>query len=135
MGTTSPMRIDDDLYASAKAAGEVMSRSASQQITHWARIGRELEASEHVSARRIGEVLGGAVPYDDLQPEEQAVVRAEWADRLDARRRTLDLAVEFAAEGRTWVELDESGRVVERTPSVAEPPAGERAPRARRPRS
>jgi flagellar hook assembly protein FlgD len=122
------MRIDDDLYASAKAAGDVMSRSASQQITHWARIGRELEASEHVSASRIAGVLAGAVAYDDLEPEEQAVVRAEWTDRLEARRRTLDLAAEFAAEGRTWVEVDDDGRVVERTPA----PAGERAPRRRR---
>ena len=128
MGTTSPMRIDDDLYASAKAAGEVMSRSASQQITHWARIGRELEASEHISARRIADVLAGAVAYDDLGAEEQAVVRAEWADRLEARRRTLDLAAEFGVVGRTWFELDDDGQVVERSPA----PAGERGPRSRR---
>ena len=37
MATTSPTRIDDDLFASAKAVGEVMSRSASQQVSHWAR--------------------------------------------------------------------------------------------------
>ena len=128
MGTTSPIRIDDDLYASAKAAGDVMSRSASQQITHWARIGRELEASEHISARRIADVLAGGAVYDALEPEEQAVVRAEWTDRLEARRRTLDLAAGFAAEGRTWVELDDDGSVVERTAA----PAGERVPRRRR---
>jgi hypothetical protein len=115
MGTTSPMRVDDDLYASAKIVGEVMSRSASQQITHWARIGRELEASEHVSARRIAEVLSGATAYDDLGPEDQAVVRVEWSERLEERRRALDLAAEFTAAGRSWVELDDDGRVVERS--------------------
>ena len=40
MGTTSPTRIDDELYASAKVVGSLMSRSAAQQIGHWARIGR-----------------------------------------------------------------------------------------------
>jgi len=49
MATTSPTRVDDDLYASAKLVGEVMSRSAAQQLARWARIGRELEASGTVS--------------------------------------------------------------------------------------
>lgn len=37
MTTTTPTRIDDDLYAAAKAAGKTMSRSAAQQIAHWTR--------------------------------------------------------------------------------------------------
>ncbi len=56
MATTSPTRIDDDLYASAKLAGDVQSRSASQQLAHWARIGREIEASASVSHHQIAEV-------------------------------------------------------------------------------
>lgn len=115
MATTSPARIDDDLYASAKLVGEVQSRSASQQVVHWARIGRELEASGSTSPRAIAAVLAGSRPYDELTPEEQAVVRVEWADRMEERRRSLDLAEEFAASGRTWVELDDDGNVVERT--------------------
>lgn len=113
MATTSPARIDDDLYASAKLAGEVQSRSASQQVAHWARIGREIEASSTLSSREIAEVLAGSRSYDDLGPKEQAVVRTEWATRMDDRREALDLAVQFAAAGRTWVELDDDGDVVE----------------------
>ena len=74
MASTSPARIDDDLYASAKLAGTVQSRSASQQVVHWARIGREIEASASVSAKEIGEVLAGARSYDSLDAKEQAVV-------------------------------------------------------------
>lgn len=117
MGTTSPTRIDDDVYASAKVVAQLMSRSTAQQIAHWARIGRELEASGQVSHRAIADVLAGARSYDTLDAEEQAVVRAEWAERLDAHREALDLAESFAAEGRTsWVELDDTGNVVRRQP-------------------
>lgn len=112
MATTSPARIDDELYASAKLAGEVQSRSASQQVVHWARIGRELEASTSISTHDIVEVLAGARSYDALTAKEQAVVRAEWAARAETRRDALDLAARFAAEGRPWVELDDEGNVV-----------------------
>jgi hypothetical protein len=112
MATTSPTRIDDDLFASAKAVGEVMSRSASQQVSHWARIGRELEAAASVSQRAVAEVLAGEGSYDRLTAEGQAVVRAEWSERLDARIASLDLARSFADGGRSYVELDDDGNVV-----------------------
>lgn len=121
--STSPARIDDDLYASAKLAGSVQSRSASQQVAHWARIGREIEASSSISHREIAAVLAGSRSYDSLDPKEQAVVRAEWAALMDDARDELDLSADFTRTGRTWVELDDRGRVVE---------GGERA--ARRPK-
>ena len=114
MATTSPARIDDELYASAKLVGSVMSRSASQQVAHWARIGRALEASGIVSPKAIAEVLTGDRRYDELGVEEQAVVRAEWAERIEERRTGLDLAATFAAEGRSFVELDDDDNVIER---------------------
>ena len=124
MATTSPARINDDLYASAKLAGDALSRSASQQVVHWARIGREIEASGSISHKEIAEVLTGSRSYDSLSPKEQAVVRAEWSARMDAMRASLDLAHEFAAAGRTWVELDDDGNVVERGASTATQVAG-----------
>lgn len=118
MATTSPTRIDDELYASAKVVGSLMSRSAAQQIAHWARIGREIEAAGSVSFRAVAAVLAARQNYDGLTPEEQAVVRAEWAERMDARREGLDLAQEFADEGRSYVELDDEGAVVRRAPAA-----------------
>ena len=118
MAITSPTRIDDELFASSQVVGPLMSRSASQQITHWARIGRELEAADSVSQRAIAEVLAARLDYDQLTAQEQAVVRAEWSERIDARRDALDLAIEFSDEGRSYVELDDDGQVVDRVPSV-----------------
>lgn len=116
MATTSPTRIDDDLYASAKAAGAAMSRSASQQIAHWARIGRELEAAGSVSVRHVAAVLAGTADYDELDADEQAVVRAEWAERMAARRAAVDFAREFQQAGEPYSELDETARAVYRQP-------------------
>jgi hypothetical protein len=114
---TSPTRVDEDLFASARLIGSVMDRSAAQQITHWARIGREIEAAAGISQARVAEVLARRARYDDLTAEEQAVVRAEWSERMDARREKLDLGRKYAEEGRSYVELDESGAVVVRPPT------------------
>ncbi len=120
MATTSPTRIEDDLYASAKLAGDAQSRSASQQVAHWARIGREIQASTSISHREIAEVLAGRRSYDGLDSKAQAVVRAEWAERMAVYRAELDLTNRFTAEGRRWVELDNDGNVVERHRPAAE---------------
>lgn len=111
MGTTSSLRIDDDLYAAAKHAGSVASRSAAQQVAHWALLGREMESSHHLSAREITEVLTGRQSYDSLAAKAQAVVRAEWSDRIDTLTESLDFESEFSAEGRPYVEADQDGTV------------------------
>jgi hypothetical protein len=128
MAGTAPTRIDEDVANAAKAAGELLSRSAAQQVNHWARIGRELEASKSVSQREVAQVLGGRSSYDALNLREQAVVRAEWNERMTALREGLDLAAEFSAAGQDWVEADKDGKVVKRSPQQA---ARKRAPRRR----
>ena len=112
MASTSPARIDDELFASAKVVGSLMSRSAAQQIAHWARIGRELEAGVSISVADVTAVLAGEQSYDGLTPQEQALVRAAWAERLADRLSELNLAAEF--RDRPYVELDAAGKVVHR---------------------
>ncbi len=123
MKTSTPVRIDNELYAAAAAIARLMSRSAAQQIAHWARIGRELEASSEVSTERVAQVLGGASDYDALNMEEQAVVRAFWAERMSSLADALRLDRKFAAEGRMYVELDEEGNVVRHDPEPGQAPA------------
>ncbi len=112
--STMPTRVDEDLFEAAKAAGSRLSRSAAQQLTHWARLGRELEASSAVSTRSIARVLAGQQPYDSVGDAEQAVVRASWDAGVEEALDALDLAAERAAEGASWTELDDDGRVVTR---------------------
>ncbi len=116
MKTSTPIRIDAELYAAATGVAPLMSRSTTQQIAHWARIGRELEASRSTSIDDIARVLCGAKDYDDLDTEDQAVVRAYWSERMSVLAGALRLDQKFAAEGRPYVELDENGAVVRRDP-------------------
>lgn len=109
-----PMRVDGELFEAAKSVGAVASRSAAQQINHWARIGRELEASPGTSQRDIQRVLAGQAAYDDLGERGQAVVRAIWDEEMAERRGRLDFAAEFTQAGRSWTEADEQGRAVAR---------------------
>jgi hypothetical protein len=92
------------------------SRRSPGQAPFLPRIGRELEAGPSVSQREIAQVLGGHRSYDELDGEQQAVVRADWGERIEDRVAQLDLAEEFTAQGRSYSELDEHGRVVRHTP-------------------
>lgn len=112
---SAPTRIDEDVTSAAKVAAELFSRSTAQQVNHWARIGRELEASTSISQRDIAEVLAGQASYDDLSAREQAVVRAEWGERMTSLREGLDLASELAAAGESWTEADADGTPVKRS--------------------
>lgn len=123
---TAPTRIDEDVFAAAKAAGATNSRSASQQVNHWARIGRALESSASVRTRDLARVLAGSGSYDDLNRLEQAVVRAEWDERVATVREGLDLEAEFRTAGQGWVEADDDGRLVERAPHPTSEPSARR---------
>jgi hypothetical protein len=121
MAGTAPTRIDDDVTSAAKLAAQVFSRSTAQQVNHWARIGRELESSASVSQRDIAEVLAGKASYDELSAREQAVVRAEWAERMAALRDGLNLQAELAAAGDSWTDADADGVPVKRSAADARP--------------
>jgi hypothetical protein len=111
---TMPTRIDRELFDAARSAGEASSRSAAQQLNHWASIGRALEASGSLRPRDIERVLAGDGSYDALAEREQAVVRATWDERIDERVAGLDFAAELEAAGDSWSEADDAGQVVVR---------------------
>ncbi len=111
---TMPTRIQSDLSEAAKQASEVHSRSAAQQIDHWARIGRELEASPAVTYDQVARVLAGTASYDALGETAQAVVRAQWDEDIAERAAAPDLAAEMTAAGDSWAEADAEGKLVVR---------------------
>lgn len=114
-----PTRIDEALFDAARAAGEKHSRSAAQQIAHWARLGKELEASPGVTHGEISRVLSGQASYDDLNDERaQAIVRTEWRAQLAERLASLDLEAELRKTGQPWVVGDKDGNVVMRGESA-----------------
>lgn len=122
MGTAfAPVRLEEEITAAARGEASRMSRSVAQQVSHWARIGRELERSREVSADEIRRVLDGAGEYDNLSTKEQAVVRAIWSGRIDSLRSGLRLDKAFRDAGHRYAELDENGEVVVREPAARKP--------------
>jgi len=66
----------------------------------------------------VAAVLNGQTHYDDLDDlNDQVIVRAVWAERINQWRENLDLEADFIAKGHHYAELDESGEVVVRGPS------------------
>ena len=109
---TMSIRIDGELFENARDVGARSSRSATQQLQHWARIGMELESSPRVPHALIEAVLNGNASYDELDDIAQAAVRVHWEDEIERRRLSLDLAREFSERGVAWTEADAGGKVI-----------------------
>lgn len=109
---TMPTRVDQELFEAAKAAGQVHSRSAAQQLAHWAKLGREVEASPGVTHDQVARVLAGDASYDDIGGPAQAVVRTAWDQDVAARLDGLDFTERLRTAGRPWAEADADGAVV-----------------------
>jgi hypothetical protein len=118
MGTMST-RIDQELVDAAKVVGARHSRSAAQQLDHWARIGREFETAPATTRRAIDDVLSGRASYDSLPDTAQATVRATWAESIRDDVAALDLRDELTPLGEPWPEADATGSLVMRQPNRA----------------
>lgn len=117
--TTSSARVDTDVLEAAKAAAAAASRTASQQLSYWARLGKQVEEAHGLNPRAIARVLAGKASYDDLGEYDQAAVRAAWDEQVGDRISGLDLEKQFLEDGESWAEADEQGNLVVR----AAPPA------------
>ncbi len=133
--SSMPVRLSSDLTESARSVAGAMSRSVTEQITHWARIGRELERSATVSVAAIADVLDGAGEYDALPAKEQAIVRAAWLGRMETLRGDLRLDRELARRASSRAELDDRGEVVIKAQHGARWPLNARPDRRARPAS
>ncbi len=105
-----------ETIARSAAVAPLMSRSTAQQISHRASIGKEFELSPDVSSRAVEQVLACESDYDSLDTREQAIVRAEWAELTEQRRRSVDLVAEFEAAGMSYVEQDAEGAIIRHQP-------------------
>ena len=118
MTSSPPTRLDADVYRDAAAVAPSTSRSTAQQLSHWARLGREVEATVIVATRRraVEAVLGGRGGYDELTADEQAVVRTAWQDRIDDLVAEVDVGAKRLSEGQTYLALSEDDAVVRHHP-------------------
>ncbi|SIH24747.1 Uncharacterized protein conserved in bacteria [Mycobacteroides abscessus subsp. abscessus] len=108
-----PTRVASDLLDSAAAEGARQSRSAKQQLDHWARIGREVSSQDTVSRRRVESALAGRLSMRALTAEEGVVFNAEIEVELERRIASTNLQEELRSEGVRVVVLNGDGEIVE----------------------
>ncbi len=130
MAGDKPTRVATDLFESAAAEGRRESRSAKQQLDHWARVGRSVSMRHTAARRRVEAALAGDLPLAELGGGESVVLNAELDASIQARAEALSFGDVLASEGVTTVALDDEGALVEyrpdgtRTVLVPPDPAG-----------
>jgi hypothetical protein len=130
MAGDRPTRVAVDLFDSAAEEGRRESRSAKQQLDHWARVGRSVSMHQTAARRRVEAALAGELPLADLGGGESVVLNAELDASIQARAEALSFGDVLAAEGVVTVALDDDGNLIEyrpdgtRTVVVPSGPAG-----------
>jgi ParD-like antitoxin of type II bacterial toxin-antitoxin system len=109
-------RVAADLVDSAAAEGARQSRSAKQQLDHWARVGRAVSSQHSASRRRVEAVLAGDLPMGELSVEEGVVFNAEVSAAIEERLAHSNYGDALAARGVTTVALNDAGEIVEYRP-------------------
>lgn len=118
-----PTRVAADLMDSAAVEGARQSRSAKQQLDHWARVGRAVSATQSAARQRVEAALAGTLPLSELTVEEGITFNAEVAARLQESLRTTSLgAVLRASTQIATVAIDDHGRLIEHRPDGTSAP-------------
>lgn len=119
-GATIPTRVAADLMATAVAVAAAESRTATEQINYWARIGMQIERAGSVTSRRVLAVAAGEAQFATLTPVERdaahALIDARQAEVVAASR----FGVETRAAGHATVSIDDDGYLVEIAPDGAQ---------------
>ncbi|BBY16092.1 TA system antitoxin ParD family protein [Mycolicibacterium litorale] len=109
-------RVAADLIDSAAAEGARQSRSAKQQLDHWARVGRAVSSHHTAARRRVEAALAGQTDPSSLNREEGVVFNAEISAAIEEQLAGADYGSLLAARGVTTVALDDAGRIVQYRP-------------------
>lgn len=109
-------RIAADLMDSAAAEGARQSRSAKQQLDHWARVGRAVSSHQTAARRRVEAALAGDLDTSRLTDDEGLVFNAEITAAIDESLAAADYGAALSARGITTVALNDHGDIVEYRP-------------------
>jgi ParD-like antitoxin of type II bacterial toxin-antitoxin system len=109
-------RVAADLVDSAAAEGARQSRSAKQQLDHWARVGRAVSSHQTASRRRVEAALAGDLDTNRLSEEEGLVFNAEISAAIEESLATAQYGDLLSSRGITTVALNDDGEIVEYRP-------------------
>jgi ParD-like antitoxin of type II bacterial toxin-antitoxin system len=104
------------LLDSAAAEGARQSRSAKQQLDHWARVGCAVSSRHSAARRKVEAALLGELALAELGVEEGVVFNAEISAAIQERLADANYGEVLAGRGITTVALNEEGDIVEHRP-------------------
>lgn len=113
-------RVAADLMDSAASEGARQSRSAKQQLDHWARVGRAVSSQHTASRRRVEAALAGHLATGDLTVEEGVVFNAEISAAIEESLARTNYGAALAGQGIATVALNDAGDIVEHRPDGTE---------------
>jgi hypothetical protein len=125
-------RVAADLMDSAAAEGARQSRSAKQQLDHWARVGRAVSSEQTAARLRVEAALNGELELRELSVEEGTVFNAEIAAAIQENLAESNYGKLLAERGITTVALDENGDIVEHRPDGSSITLNVKQPRRRK---
>ena|SRR5680860_1341593 len=108
-----PTRVTADVAAIAAAVAETENRTMTEQISHWVRLGRQVERATSTEGRRLRSVIAGEDQFSSLSREERVVAHASIDAAMAERIESLAFGAEARRSGRVTVSLDEDGALIE----------------------
>jgi hypothetical protein len=117
-----PTRVAADLMDAATVEGARESRSAKQQLDHWARVGRAVCAQQTAARLRVEAALAGTLPLAGLSAEEATTFNAEVQARIEEGLRATNLGAVLNASGMSTVSLGDDGELIEHRPDGTSAP-------------
>src|SRR6202047_4963762 len=105
-----------DSLDSAAVEGARQSRSAKQQLDHWARVGRAVSSQHTATRRRVEAALAGHLATSELTVEEGVVFNPEISAAVEESLARTNYGAALAGQGITTVALNEAGDIVELRP-------------------
>lgn len=113
---STAIKINDVLAAATRSEADLMSRSMTEQVEHWARIGRAVERMPGISTSRIRSALVAETEFDALEDDERAVTLGVLESAVFNPDGDRELQREKRRRQQSYTALDDQGRVIEVTP-------------------
>lgn len=109
---STPTRVAGDIAATASAVAPAENRSVAEQISHWARIGMQVERAGSVAHRRVLAVATGRAPFSSLTETERTSAHGLVDARIAELAATQSFGAAARAEGHSTVSLDDDGNLI-----------------------
>lgn len=116
-GFSTPTRVAADVAATAAAVAPTESRTVTEQINYWVRIGMQVERAGSVASRKVLAVADGDSQFSTLTPQERITAHALVDARIAERAATQRFGPDARAAGQTTVSIDDDGNLIEIGPS------------------